>query len=138
MPARASGGDAAGGQASGGGEGAGDGPDGAHLYRADWYRKPTDAELAPYLTRGTPPGAWGEIACRTIDRYHVEDCRELGESPPGSGLSRALRQAGWQFLVRPPRVDGKAQIGTWVRIHFSFTRAPTGGGGEDSGATANN
>ncbi|MEP7222450.1 MAG: hypothetical protein ABI673_07260 [Novosphingobium sp.] len=118
----------------GAGAGAGDGPDGAHLYRADWYRKPTDAELAPYLTRGAPPGSWGEIACRTIDKFHVEDCRELGESPPGSGLSRALRQAGWQFLVRPPRINSKPQIGTWVRIRFTFTRGPS----DDAGPTESN
>jgi protein TonB len=143
MPSRATAAAAAPSQSSGGGagagagDGAGDGPDGAHLYRADWYRKPTDAELAPYLTRGAPPGSWAEIACRTIDNFHVEDCRELGESPPGSGLSRALRLAGWQFLVRPPRINNKPQIGTWVRIHFSFNRAPAGGD-DGQGAKANN
>ncbi|MEO5598665.1 MAG: hypothetical protein ABIQ66_08595 [Novosphingobium sp.] len=135
--ASATGGEGAGaGAGAGTGAGTGDGPGGATLYRADWYRKPTDAELAPYLTRGTPPGSWGEIACRTIDNFHVEDCRELGESPPGSGLSRALRQAGWQFLVRPPRINNKPQIGTWVRIHFSFTRAPISSASADADARA--
>lgn len=104
--------------------GPGEGPGGIQLLRAQWYREPLDAELSTYMpARAFPPGSWATIACRTIEHYHVEDCRELSESPPGSGLSRALRQAAWQFLVRPPRLDGKAQLGTWVSIRFDFIRA---------------
>ena len=111
-------GDSGGGQDSGGAAGAGEGPGGAHLYNAEWYREPTHAELVTYLPNGGPPGSWGMIICRTIDDNHVEDCRELAESPLGSGLARALRRASWQFLVRPPRVDGRKMIGSWVRIRF--------------------
>ncbi len=109
--------------------GPGEGPGGARLYNAEWHREPSDAELAGYLKSGAPPGSWAMIACKTIDHYHVEDCVQLGESPPGSGLSRALRQAAWQFLIRPPRIDGKPQIGTWVRIRFDFTKPPEPDGG---------
>ena len=39
-------------------------------------------------------------------------------------LAKALRLAAWQFLVKPPRIDNKPQLGVWVRIHFGFgTRA---------------
>ncbi|MCH7628606.1 MAG: hypothetical protein IH997_07805 [Proteobacteria bacterium] len=112
------------GQGEGGGaaSGVGEGPGGATLYAAQWYREPRDAEIGPYLPATRAPGSWAMIACRTIQDYHVEDCREMDESPRGSGLARALRQAAWQFLVRPPRVDGKAQLGTWVRIRFDFTK----------------
>lgn len=112
------------GQGEGGGAaaGVGEGPGGATLYAAQWYREPRDAEIGPYLPATRAPGSWAIIACRTIQDYHVEDCREMDESPRGSGLARALRQAAWQFLVRPPRVDGKAQLGTWVRIRFDFTK----------------
>jgi protein TonB len=111
------------GSASGKTYGPGEGPGGATLFRAEWYREPSDAEMATYMPHRDVSGGWAEIACKTIEHYHVDDCRELGESPPGSGLSRALRQAAWQFLVRPPRIDGKPLIGGWVRIHFDFTRA---------------
>ncbi len=111
--------------------GPGAGPGGARLYNAEWYRQPSHAELATYLPRTMPEGGgWGEIACKTIEHYGVEDCYELGESPPGSGLSRAARQASWQFKVRPPRVGGESQVGAWVRIHIEWsvtTREGAGG-----------
>ncbi|MDE1916275.1 MAG: hypothetical protein KGJ57_11740 [Sphingomonadales bacterium] len=126
MPKPASGGGASGSGAKAGG----DGPGGAVLYNARWYREPTDAEIGPYLKGNRPPGAWAMIACKTIDHFHVEDCEELEESPRGSGLARGLRQAAWQFLIWPPRVDGKPMVGAWVRIRFDFTR-PAGAGGSD-------
>lgn len=97
-----------------------EGPDGVRLYRAEWYHRPSDAEIDGYIKNAAPSGAWAEIACRTAEHFHVEDCQELEESPPGSGLSRSLRQAAWQFLIRPPRINGAPQIGVWVKIHFDF------------------
>jgi len=102
--------------------GPGEGPAGQHLYRAEWYREPTNAEIAGYLDERSAGAQWAEIACKTVENYRVENCQELGESPRGSGLARALRRAAWQFMVKPPRINAKPQIGAWVRIHFDFVR----------------
>ena len=105
---------------SGSAYGPGEGPQGQRLYKAEWVREPTQAELAGYMTERSAGARWAEIACRTIERNRVDNCQALGESPAGSGLARSLRQAAWQFQVRPPRIDGKPQVGAWVKIHFDF------------------
>ncbi len=99
----------------------GTGPNGEPLYAAEWYREPTGAQLAGYLPRRMPEGGGsGLVACRTADRFRVEDCVELGSTPPGSRLAAAVRQAAWQFLVRPPRVGGRTKVGEWVRIRIDY------------------
>jgi protein TonB len=100
----------------------GHGPHGEPLYAAEWYREPTDAQLSPYIPeRARGRSGWGVIACRTVANYRVEDCQELDDSPRGSGYAGAVRQAAWQFRVRPPRVGGKPLIGTWVRILIRYS-----------------
>jgi len=107
---------------SGGGgdsEVVGRGPNGEALYAAEWAREPTDAELAGYLPRNAPEG-YGLIACKTIAGNRVDDCIELEQSPLGSHLASAVRQAAWQFRVRPPRKGGRALVGSWVRIRIDY------------------
>lgn len=99
----------------------GRGPHGEILYAAEWAREPTDAELSGYLPKSAPDG-WGLIACKTIPGNRVDDCVELGQSPAGSHLASAVRQAAWQFRVRPPRKGGKPMIGEWVRIRIDYER----------------
>lgn len=109
---------------SGGGgdsEVVGKGPTGEALYAAEWAREPTDAELAGYMPRNAPEG-FGLIACKTIPGDRVEDCVELDQSP-GSHLASAVRQAAWQFRVRPPRKGGHALVGSWVRIRIDYYHA---------------
>ncbi|MBT0668521.1 hypothetical protein HT136_09070 [Novosphingobium profundi] len=107
---------------AGGGKtyGPGEGPGGAVLYNADWYRRPTDAELATYLPPGRPDEGYGLIACQTIADNRVENCQILGESPRGSGLGLAVLNAAWQFRVKAPQINGKAQLGVWVRIRIDY------------------
>lgn len=100
--------------------GPGEGPGGVHLYNAEWVVEPSDAQLNGYLPRSVEPGSWALIACQTIAHNQVENCAQLGESPRGSGLSKAMRLAAWQFRVRPPRIDGKPMVGAWVRIRIDF------------------
>lgn len=110
---------------------AGSAPGGQPLYRAEWYREPRDGELALYLPKDRPLGSWAVIACKTIEHYHVENCQAMGESPPGSGIARAMRQAAWQFLIRPPRVGSKPLIGAWVGIRFDFVKEKASDGEGD-------
>jgi len=105
-------------------EAAGTGPNGERLYNAEWYREPTQAELAYYLPGGAPRSDWAMIACRTVDNFRVDDCVELGEAPAGSGLAAAIREAAWQFRVRPPRIGGRPLVGGWVRIRIDFRELP--------------
>ena len=108
---------------SGMGKAVGTGPDGQPMYNAQWYREPTRAEMATYMPKRRLGGdAWGLIVCKTIERNRVDDCHQLGESP-GSGISGAMRQAAWQFQIRPPRKGGQPMIGAWVRIRFDITEA---------------
>lgn len=114
---------------SGGGgdsEVVGRGPNGEALYSAEWAREPTDAELAGYLPRNAPEG-FGLIACKTIPNNRVEDCIELDQTP-GSRLASAVRQAAWQFHVRPPRKGGRPLIGSWVRIRIDYYHSGLGSG----------
>jgi hypothetical protein len=129
MPSRAPGEGAAGQGDSAAVAGPGEGPGGVQLFEAEWYRRPTHAELSPYLPNDAPANGWGLVACKTIDHYHVENCQVMGESPMGSGFGRAVRLAAWQFLVLPPRVNGKVMVGSWVRIRIDYSRrtAPAGG-----------
>lgn len=113
--------------------GPGEGPGGVQLFPADWYREPSDAELSPYLPANRPPNGWGEVACKTVDHFQVDNCQQLGESPPGSGFARAVRLAAWQFRVRPPRVNGKPMVGTWVRIRIDYSTRTGAGDGVPGG-----
>lgn len=109
----------AGSASAGDSEEVGRGPHGEILYNAEWAREPTDAELAGYLPKNAPEGS-GLIMCKTIPGNRVDDCIELGNDPPGSHLASAVRQAAWQFKVRPPRKNGKPMIGEWVRIRIDY------------------
>lgn len=95
-------------------------PNGEPLYAARWYREPTDQELAGYLSTANGPGV-ALIACRTVSGYYVEDCVLLSESPQGSQIGRAVLAAAWQFRVRPARIGGQEQFGSWVRIQITYS-----------------
>ncbi|MGC6328043.1 hypothetical protein [Rhizorhabdus sp. FW153] len=96
-----------------------EGPNGQKLYPADWYREPTIAEMAFYR-KDKRQASWAMIACRTAPQFRVEDCQEIAEFPKGSGLASALRQASWQFRIRPPRIGGKPQVGAWIKILYDY------------------
>lgn len=102
----------------------GNAPNGQPLYAAEWVREPTVQELAYYLPKAMPPGGGtGLVACKTAPRNRVEDCVELESLPRGSRLAAAVRNAAWQFLVRPPRIGGRPMIGQWVRIRIDYSPA---------------
>ena len=96
-------------------------PNGEPLYAASWYREPEAAMMKAYLSTARGPG-WGLIACRTVPGYRVEDCVGLDEYPRGSHIMRAALAAAWEFRVRPARLGGKSQVGSWVRIRIEYGR----------------
>ncbi|CAN5144899.1 hypothetical protein BH24PSE1_BH24PSE1_03800 [soil metagenome] len=100
---------------------AGVGPNGQALYNAEWVREPSGAELNGYLPAKWSDG-WGEVACRTIPGHRVEDCVEIASHPRGSRFASAVRQAAWQFRVRPPRKNGRELVGEWVQIRIDYVR----------------
>ncbi|WP_395623347.1 hypothetical protein [Sphingomonas daechungensis] len=103
-------------------EAVGRGPNGDVMYAADWARKPTHAELNGYLPPNAPDG-YGLIACKTLPQNRVDDCIELENYPRGSHLASAVRQAAWQFRVKPPIKNGRPLIGEWVRIKITYTHS---------------
>jgi protein TonB len=90
------------------------------LFAARWYREPTDQELKGYLSTAAAP-SYALIACKVVTGYYVEDCQLLFEGPAGSQIGRAVMAASWQFRVRPARIGGREQFGTWVRIRIDYT-----------------
>lgn len=98
----------------------GEGPGGAKLYPVEWYREPTQAEMETYLPKSGAHSGYGLVACKTAPEFRVEDCREISESPAGSGFARSIRLASWQFKVRPPRLNGKPMIGVWIGIRYDL------------------
>jgi protein TonB len=107
----------------------GRGPNGEALYGVEWAREPTNAEVTGYLPSNAPEG-WGEIACKTIPGNRVDDCIEIGQSPRGSHLASAVRQAAWQFHVRPPRKGGRPLMGVWILIHIDYGSSRSSSGGD--------
>lgn len=96
-------------------------PAGQRLHDVAWQRRPTRAELTYYLPAGAPRDSWAVIACQTVPDYRVDNCHEIDESPAGSRLAGAIRQAAWQFRVLPPRINGRPILGAWVRIRIEFS-----------------
>ncbi len=101
----------------------GTGPNGEPIYNAEWQREPTSAELSYYLPASVPRPGWALIACQTAPRFRVENCQELGQAPSWGRLASGVREAAWQFRVRPPRKGGKPMIGAWVQIRIDFLEA---------------
>jgi protein TonB len=108
----------------------GRGPHGELLFNAEWAREPTNAELDGYLPHN-PQDGWGLVECKTIPGDRVDDCIELDQYPLGSHLASAVRQAAWQFRVRPPRKGGKELVGSWVRIRIEYSFDRSTGSGAD-------
>lgn len=106
----------------------GKGPNGEPIYIAEWYKRPRQSELEPYIpqrARGRP--GWGMILCKTAPNYRVVDCSEVSDGPRGAGYAGAVRQASFQFRVRPPRKGGKSLVGSLVYIRIDYTITPGGG-----------
>jgi len=106
---------------NGAGTGSQSGSGGPAIYRAEWQRLNSPAELNRNMPRHVPQGiGWGEIVCRASTGFRVTDCKLWGESPKGSGYGQAVLGIADVFRVKPPIVDGKPQLGAWVLIHIGY------------------
>jgi len=94
-------------------------PNGEPLYKAEWYVEPDKKMLGDYLSTAQGPG-WGLIACKTKPEWRVVECVPLEEYPSNSHIAAAVLAAAWEFRVRPARLGGKYQYGTWVRIRIDY------------------
>jgi hypothetical protein len=106
---------------SGTGTGSQSGSGGTIIYRAEWQKLNSPAELNRNMPRNIPSGiGWGEIVCRASPKFRVTDCKFWGESPKGSGYGQAVLSIADVFRVKAPIVDGKPQLGAWVLIHIGY------------------
>jgi protein TonB len=100
--------------------GPGEGPGGERMYDAQLLSLPTWSQIVTYLPDRKVQAGYAIIGCRVGDNNSLENCRQLAESPPGSGFARALRLAAWQFRILPPRI-GKRRLGYWVRVKITVS-----------------
>ena len=61
----------------------------------------------PICPRTSPSGGWGMVACKTVARFHVEDCVELGQT---SGIAPGGRGAAGGVAVPGPPAPGRRQV----------------------------
>lgn len=94
---------------------------GESFYNGYPYDGFAGSQLGPYLPKNMPSGSWGQVLCRMAEHDRITDCVQYGDKSPGLGLARALRQASWQFRVRPPRINGKPLVGSLIRIRLDYT-----------------
>jgi hypothetical protein len=106
---------------NGTGTGSQSGSGGTVIYKAEWQKLNSPAELNRNMPRNIPSGiGWGEIICRASPKFRVTECKLWGESPKGSGYGQAVLSIADLFRVKPPVVDGKPQLGAWVLIHIGY------------------
>jgi protein TonB len=105
----------------GGGSTTGEGPGGAHLYRAEWYREPRDSEIDGYMRPGQSSGRWAKLYAvlfRTITSRIVANWTRSRADRVWLGF--CVKRLGNFLSV--PHVNGKPQLGTWVSIRFTFEK----------------
>ena len=67
-------------------------------------------------------GAPFHAPLRRLDETRAARAPRLRWSAPeGSNIARAVLAAAWQFRVRPARISGREQVGSWVRIRIDYS-----------------
>ena len=73
----------------------------------------------PLYARQRPAG-FGDDRLQDLSAISGRRLLRMGSVPASARLDRELMEAAWQFKVRPPRKNGQAMIGEWVRIRFDY------------------
>ena len=109
---------AAGAGGAGDSEVIGHGPNGEAIYRRNGrVVRPMPRSAATCQER---PRWCGRDRLQDHSRQSGRRLHRDRADPPGSHLASAVRQAAWQFSVRPPRKGGMPLIGPWVRIEIDY------------------
>ena len=93
-------------------------PDGGPVYPVQWQERPTEA-MFKRIAAGWSGSGW--IMCQTAADYKVRNCRTVSEAPTMTGVANRMKLEASNFRVKPPMVEGRPAIGTWVAIGFDFT-----------------
>lgn len=114
------------GTGAGTGVGAGDGPGRGVRSPPQNLRRPSSADILPYVpaeARRQRVSGTANVRCRIREDQRLDRCSITSEDPAGFGFGEAaIRVAQGEYRFRPPMLDGRPLDDTTVTITVEFGR----------------